>query len=71
MDHPNPNLPKGRGIAYVREATEADLPQGAVEAPGKLFSIHDAAGNRLALVPTRDLAFAVIRRNDMVPVSVH
>lgn len=71
MDTPNPNVPKGRGIAYVRELAPAELPPGAEAAPGKFYAIHDAAGNRLAITPSRDLAFAVVRRNDMVPMSVH
>ena len=45
-----------------------DQPRGAT---GKLYAVHDAEGNRLALTPDRRIAFALARRNDMVPVSVH
>ena len=74
MNYPYPysHPPQGRAIAYVRQCqTPADLPDGIAGGPGKFYSIHDADGNRLALTPSRDLAFAVVRRNDMVPVSVH
>ena len=30
-----------------------------------------ADGTRMAVIPNRDLAFAVVRQNDMEPVSVH
>lgn len=71
MNHPYPHLPPDGPIAYVREADPEGLPPGTADGPHKLYAIHDASGNRLAVVPDRDLAFAVVRRNDMVPVSVH
>lgn len=49
-------------LAYVRP----------VEAEGKPgFAIHAADGTQMAVVASRDLAFAVIRQNDMEGVSVH
>ncbi len=69
MKYPHPNIPEGRAICYVRAAETSDLPEGVP--PGAVYAIHDEAGNRLALVPGRDMAFAVARRNDFVPVSVH
>jgi hypothetical protein len=35
------------------------------------FAVHAADGSRIAVIPDRDLAFAVVRQNDMEPVSVH
>jgi hypothetical protein len=36
-----------------------------------VFAVHAADGSRIAVVPDRDLAFAVVRQHDMEPVSVH
>jgi len=58
-------------IVYVREADPEALPDHLKGAPGKVFAVHDAAGNMLAVAPDRRLAFAVARRNDLTPVSVH
>ncbi len=35
------------------------------------FAIHAADGTRIAVIPNRDVAFAVVRQHDMEPVSVH
>jgi hypothetical protein len=35
------------------------------------FAVHAADGTEIAVIATRDLAFAVIRQNGMEPVSVH
>jgi hypothetical protein len=35
------------------------------------FAIHAADGTQMALIANRDLAFAVVRQNEMEPVSVH
>lgn len=49
-------------LAYVKEVT----------AEGKTaFAIHGADGTPLALAANRDLAFAVVRQNELEPVSVH
>jgi hypothetical protein len=49
-------------IAYVKPVV--------VEGAGAC-AVHAADGRPLAVVPDRDLAFAVIRQNDMEPMSVH
>lgn len=36
-----------------------------------LFSVHDANGQRLAIVEGRDAAFAAARAHDLRPRSVH
>ena len=58
-------------IVYVREADPDQLPEHLREAPGKYFSVHGGDGTCLALTPDRKVAFALARRNEMVPVSVH
>ena len=35
------------------------------------YAIHAADGTQMALVGDRDLAFAVVRQNELDPVSVH
>lgn len=70
------DLPKfekglGQAIVYVREADREDLPDHLKSAPGKLFAVHDDDGNCLAVTADRQLAFALAKRNDLVPVSVH
>ena len=63
--------PAGRPIVYVREVTPEEFPDALRGATDKLYAVHDAEGNRLALTPDRRVAFALARRNDMVPLSVH
>ena len=49
-------------VAYVKP----------IVADGKAaFAIHAADGTQMAVSPDRDLAFAVVRQNDLEPVSVH
>lgn len=49
-------------VAYVKPT----------EAEGKpAYAICAADGTQMALAASRDLAFAVIRQNDMEPASVH
>ncbi len=61
----------GQPIVYVREVTPEEMPDALRGATTRLYAVHDADGNRLALAPDRRVAFALARRNDMVPVSVH
>lgn len=64
----------GERIVYVREVPVADLPEEIrAQAMGldTLYALHDAGGERLALVKDRRLAFILARQNDMAPVSVH
>ena len=50
------------GVAYVKAVTV----QGV-----RAWAIHASDGTELAVVPTRDGAFAAVVQNDMTPVSVH
>lgn len=61
-------------IVYVRPVAVADLPDEVREqARGidRLFAVHSADGERLALVRDRNLAFVLARQNDLAPVNVH
>ena len=49
-------------VAYVKRI---------VEDGKEAFAVHAADGNRIAVLPNRDYAVAVIRQNDMEPMSVH
>jgi len=60
-----------RPIVYVREADPEALPDHLRGAPGKVYALHDMEGNQVALAPDRRLAFALARRNDLTPMSVH
>jgi len=64
----------GPPIAYIRSVAVVDLPEEVRnQAVGlkTLYAVHSAAGERLALVRDRKLAFVLARQNDMVPVTVH
>jgi hypothetical protein len=61
-------------IAYVRSVRTEDLPQDVQEQLGELeevYAVHNAEGERLAVVPDRAMAFVLARQNDLAPVTVH
>lgn len=61
-------------IVYVRPVQVADLPEEIrAQAQGKttLYAVHNAEGERLALVNDRKLAFLLARQHDLAPVAVH
>ena len=49
-------------LAYIRPVVE-----DGVEA----FAVCAADGTQMAVIPNRNLAFAVVRQHDMEPLSVH
>ena len=49
-------------VAYIRRVVVND------EAG---FAIHAADGTEVAVLPSRDLAFATVRQHDLEPMSVH
>ena len=64
----------GQPIVYVREVLVTDLPEDIrLQAADVdiLYAVHDASGERLALVKDRQLAFTLARQHDLTPVSVH
>ncbi|MCE5972717.1 DUF1150 domain-containing protein [Sinirhodobacter sp. WL0062] len=61
-------------IVYVRPVDVSELPEEVQAQAGglrKLYAVHDANGERLALVKERELAFILARQNDLAPVNVH
>lgn len=69
----SPSVPDPR-IVYVRRVSYDSLPedvQAQMIGTDTLYAVHDASGERLALVKERALAFALARENDLAPVSVH
>lgn len=61
-------------IVYVREVAVGDLPEEVQDQAGgrdKLYAVHAADGERLALVADRNMAFALARQNSYDPVAVH
>jgi len=75
MNHSSlpPDAPADQRIVYIRTVAPGDLPAEARARIGDapVYGIHNAAGQRLALVADRDLAFVVARQHDMTPVSAH
>lgn len=67
------SLDDGRTV-YVRRVATADLPldlQEQAEGAEQLYAVHNADGERLALVADRNMAFILARQNDLAPVAVH
>lgn len=63
-----------RPIVYVRPVAMDDLPdevRSQAEGIEDLYAVHDADGQRLALVRGRRLAFELARQNHLIPVNVH
>ena len=61
-------------IVYVRSVAVEDLPaEVRSQAIGlsEIYAVHNADGERLALVKDRQMAFILARQNDLAPVSVH
>ncbi len=64
----------GQPIVYVRAVAVKDLPDDVREqalGAQTLYAVHDASGERLALVKSRSLAFTLARQNELLPVAVH
>ena len=61
-------------VVYIRPVNRADLPKdmrAQTADMAEIHAVHDANGQRLALVADRALAFALAREHNMAPVSVH
>jgi len=61
-------------MVYVKPVLVSDLPsevQNQVEGVKKMFAVHDADGQQLALVGDRRLAFALARQHDYSPQPLH
>ncbi|EKE44140.1 hypothetical protein OCGS_1656 [Oceaniovalibus guishaninsula JLT2003] len=75
MTHHQQSFAEGAdNIVYIRPVNVSELPtevQQQADGLERIYAVHSATGDRLALVRDRDLAFIVARQNDMAPVSVH
>ena len=60
-----------QSIVYIREANRDFLPEHLKNTTGTLYAVHDPDGTMLAVAEDRSIAFALARRNDLTPVSVH
>ena len=61
-------------IVYIKSVDVDDLPddiRGQVPNETMLYALHNASGQRLALVKERDMAFVLARQNNLSPVTVH
>ena len=56
----------GMAVADLPDELRAQIPETEV-----IYAVHNAAGDRLALVPNKRLAFELAKENDLAPVSVH
>lgn len=63
-----------RRIVYVKPVNVADLPDDLRDQAGdldKIYAVHDAEGQQLALVADRNMAFVLARKHDYAPMPVH
>ncbi|WCR11854.1 DUF1150 family protein [Paracoccus stylophorae] len=61
-------------LVYIRRVATSTLPHEIREQIPEMeamYAVHDADGERLALVRDRSLAFVLARQNELTPVSVH
>lgn len=61
-------------LVYIRPVLAIELPDEVREkiaGAETLYAVHDADGQRLALVKDRRMAFVLARQNDLAPVNVH
>lgn len=61
-------------LVYIRAVDVADLPDEVQDQAGdskQIYAVHNADGERLALVKERNMAFILARQNDLAPVNVH
>ena len=59
---------------YIRQVETSTLPQEIrqqLQGIDSMYAVHDADGERLALVKERALAFMLARQNELTPFSVH
>jgi hypothetical protein len=61
-------------MVYVKAVVMDDLPPAVRKSAGaveKLYAVHDAEGQQLALVTDRRLAYVLARQNDYAPQPLH
>ncbi|WP_375255478.1 DUF1150 family protein [Yoonia sp.] len=63
-----------QNIVYVKPILVTELPDEVRKQVGdmsEVYAVHNAAGEQLALVADRKMAFHLARENNMEPVTVH
>lgn len=63
-----------RQIVYVKAVDVATLPKEVRDNAGELeqlYAVHNEAGEQLALVADRRMAFVLARQHDLAPQPVH
>ncbi|MEM8978449.1 MAG: DUF1150 family protein [Pseudomonadota bacterium] len=75
-DNPTPNLIQSpdRQVVYVKPMDVADLPsdvQDQADGLNRVFSVHNEAGEQLAIVADLQLAFHLAREHNYEPYTVH
>jgi len=61
-------------IVYIKSVNVAELPQEVRDEAGdskQLYAVCTEAGEQLAFVKDRNMAFMLARQNDLAPVAVH
>lgn len=58
-------------VVYIRLADPESLPEEFQNVEETPWAIHDPTGARVGLARDRRQAFALARRHDLIPVSVH
>lgn len=74
MNTPFERMKADARTVYIRPVEVADLPdEMQMQALGAelVYAVHNADGERLALVKDEKLAFVLARQNDFAPVHVH
>ena len=64
----------GQNIVYVKPVLTAELPSEVQDQIGdldKIYAVHDASGEQIALVADRQMAFHLAREHKMEPVTLH
>ncbi len=64
----------GDSIVYVRPVLVADLPseiQSQAAGKDQIYAVHNAEGERIALVAEEKMAFILARQNEFSAVHVH
>lgn len=67
-------FPDDRNVVFVSPVNVDDLPEEVRRKAGgaqTLFGLQATTGELLALLPDRETAIVVARRNDLQPVTVH
>lgn len=62
-----------RNVVYIKEVTASDVPPSiSLDAMDgeRIFALHDAQGEQLAVAANRELAVHLARANDLVPMAI-